>query len=195
MTVSEALTGPGQVRASSSCLAVSRARLMQAQIEFDSIDVRAESPVCRCGDGQPDSAGPCDDENSCGGDGCDGKCQAETGYVCSGSPSVCTAVVPCKCGDVIQEVLTLCTANDACSEAQTIQTYAITSDATRFRGRGNLAMATASDWAQNLCNTPRYQTHAADSRASTHTTCLSCGNSSSKDVWFRWTSAGIATLH
>ncbi|HET9991407.1 MAG TPA: DUF4215 domain-containing protein, partial [Kofleriaceae bacterium] len=51
-----------------------------------------------CGDGTVDTLEGCDDHNSTTGDGCDARCQIETGYACTGAPSTCHAIV---CGDGI----------------------------------------------------------------------------------------------
>src|SRR5437762_4280402 len=52
-----------------------------------------------CGNGVVESGETCDDGNPTGnaasGDGCSTTCQIETGWTCTGSPSVCTPV----CGD------------------------------------------------------------------------------------------------
>ncbi|MFO1520208.1 MAG: DUF4215 domain-containing protein [bacterium] len=49
--------------------------------------------LARCGDGfifnGPGGSEACDDGNSNAGDGCSDTCQVETGWVCSGEPSVC----------------------------------------------------------------------------------------------------------
>ena len=51
-----------------------------------------------CGDGvvsnNPNAGEQCDDGNLIDGDGCNSSCQIETGYSCSGSPSVCTITPP-----------------------------------------------------------------------------------------------------
>jgi cysteine-rich repeat protein len=49
-----------------------------------------------CGDGTVDSLEGCDDHNATVGDGCDARCQIETGYACTGTPSTCHAIT---CGD------------------------------------------------------------------------------------------------
>ena len=46
--------------------------------------------VNKCGNGQLDGAETCDDGNTAGGDGCSAQCTVETGYMCTGTPSVCT---------------------------------------------------------------------------------------------------------
>ena len=42
-----------------------------------------------------DQVNLCDDGNGVDGDGCDELCHIETGYTCTGSPSVCVS----ECGD------------------------------------------------------------------------------------------------
>lgn len=42
-----------------------------------------------CGNGRTEVAESCDDTNSTAGDGCNASCQVETGWTCSGTPSVC----------------------------------------------------------------------------------------------------------
>jgi cysteine-rich repeat protein len=48
-----------------------------------------------CGDGQVSGAEACDDGNQVSADGCNQSCDIETGYLCTGEPSVCTT----QCGD------------------------------------------------------------------------------------------------
>ena len=48
-----------------------------------------------CGDGIIDGTEVCDDGGTVPGDGCDGVCQLELGWNCTGAPSVCSEV----CGD------------------------------------------------------------------------------------------------
>jgi cysteine-rich repeat protein len=45
-----------------------------------------------CGDGQIQAAETCDDGDNTSGDGCSAICKVETGYHCSGAPSVCTLI-------------------------------------------------------------------------------------------------------
>ena len=49
-----------------------------------------------CGDGVVVPPEQCDDRNTVAGDGCSPTCRIETGFACSGSPSIC---VPTICGD------------------------------------------------------------------------------------------------
>lgn len=46
-------------------------------------------PPSVCGDGVIEGSETCDDDNVDAGDGCSDVCATETGYVCTGSPSVC----------------------------------------------------------------------------------------------------------
>lgn len=47
-----------------------------------------------CGNAALDSLESCDDGNTAAGDGCSQNCAIETGYACSGTPSVCSALPP-----------------------------------------------------------------------------------------------------
>lgn len=46
--------------------------------------------IVACGDGTVDADEECDDSGVVNGDGCSYKCMVEPGFVCSGSPSVCS---------------------------------------------------------------------------------------------------------
>jgi cysteine-rich repeat protein len=54
----------------------------------------SDSRCITCGDGIVDPGEQCDDGNAAPGDGCDATCQQESGFVCTGEPSRCTATVP-----------------------------------------------------------------------------------------------------
>jgi fibro-slime domain-containing protein len=56
--------------------------------------------IVRCGDGLVAASEGCDDGNTMDGDGCSSRCRLETGFKCSGAPSVCSATT---CGDGIKE--------------------------------------------------------------------------------------------
>ena len=47
-------------------------------------------PTIDCGDNNLDSGETCDDGNTINGDGCSATCTIESGYSCSGTPSICT---------------------------------------------------------------------------------------------------------
>jgi len=69
-----------------------------------------------CGDGLITGSETCDDSNTTNGDGCASTCQVESGYACTGTPSVCTTV----CGNGIRTGSETCddgntTNNDGCS--------------------------------------------------------------------------------
>jgi len=48
-----------------------------------------------CGDGAIGGTENCDDMNTQGADGCSANCQVESGYICSGMPSVCGDINEC----------------------------------------------------------------------------------------------------
>jgi cysteine-rich repeat protein len=58
-------------------------------VDAGPIDDGAVEPVCGDGIIQADLDEVCDDGDTAGGDGCDGDCQEETGFVCVEEPSVC----------------------------------------------------------------------------------------------------------
>ncbi|MFL5321649.1 MAG: DVUA0089 family protein [Myxococcaceae bacterium] len=75
-----------------------------------------------CGNGQLQTDEQCDDGNRQNGDGCSSNCQKESGYSCSGTPSVCTT----RCGDGVKAPSEGCddgnTSNgDGCSGTCTVE--------------------------------------------------------------------------
>jgi cysteine-rich repeat protein len=75
-----------------------------------------------CGDGIVGGAEQCDDNNTTSGDGCSGTCTIESGYICTGVPSVCTAI----CGDGVKVSTEACddsntTSGDGCSGTCTVE--------------------------------------------------------------------------
>jgi len=81
--------------------------------------------VCKaavCGDGIISGTETCDDGNIFNNDGCSTTCTVQTGYTCTGSPSVCVTT----CGDGKRAGLETCddgntTAGDGCSATCTVQ--------------------------------------------------------------------------
>ncbi|MEZ4311432.1 MAG: DUF4215 domain-containing protein, partial [Polyangiaceae bacterium] len=72
--------------------------------------------ISACGNGIIAGTETCDDGNTTAGDGCSATCAPETGYTCTGTPSVCTTV----CGDSIKAGAEQCddgntAAGDCCS--------------------------------------------------------------------------------
>ena len=61
------------------------------------------TPSSVCGDGRIEGDETCDDGGATSSDGCDALCRVETGFTCTGAPSVCTgcpaAECPASCGD------------------------------------------------------------------------------------------------
>ena len=62
-------------------------------------DVRFD--ITQCGDGVREGTEACDDGNTTFDDGCSSSCQVESGWYCSGSPSVCTILPAGTCGDPV----------------------------------------------------------------------------------------------
>jgi cysteine-rich repeat protein len=58
-------------------------------------DAQGDAPTATCGDGAIALLETCDDGNTAAGDGCSDTCATETGFTCTGTPSVCTTT----CGD------------------------------------------------------------------------------------------------
>jgi cysteine-rich repeat protein len=67
-------------------------------------DAQADTGTPGCGDGEIVGAEQCDDGNQEDGDGCSSSCQVETGWQCTGEPSVCET----DCGDGIVAGTELC---------------------------------------------------------------------------------------
>jgi cysteine-rich repeat protein len=59
-------------------------------VDGDTCTSICTAPVC--GDGYVSSGETCDDGNTAGTDGCSAVCAVETGYSCSGTPSVCDVI-------------------------------------------------------------------------------------------------------
>jgi cysteine-rich repeat protein len=81
-----------------------------------------EGCVAVCGNGIVEAGETCDDGNTSGGDGCFSTCTVESGFNCTGSPSVCTGI----CGDGVVVAGQACddgnTNNgDGCSSACTVE--------------------------------------------------------------------------
>jgi cysteine-rich repeat protein len=68
------------------------------ETDCDAFDDTFNNGSCPdCPNGVVDGGETCDDGNTDDGDGCDSICLVETGYECTGNPSVCTPI----CGDTI----------------------------------------------------------------------------------------------
>jgi cysteine-rich repeat protein len=79
-------------------------------------------PPGECGDSMLSAGETCDDGNLTDGDGCDGTCQTESGFACTGEPSVCTA----DCGDGLVAASEGCddgndTSGDGCDESCNVE--------------------------------------------------------------------------
>ncbi len=60
------------------------------------VEASSSSAISECGNGIVEPGETCDDGNTYYGDGCNGECQIEPGWSCSGEPTVC---VPGACGN------------------------------------------------------------------------------------------------
>ena len=87
-----------------------------------SLSVFLRSPVC--GDGAIAGSEACDDGNTTSGDGCSATCTTESGYTCSGMPSMCTN--GSECGNSMLDVNENCddgnmSSGDGCSATCTTE--------------------------------------------------------------------------
>lgn len=86
-----------------------------------STTITCVAPPLTCGNGTLESGETCDDRNVVSGDGCSALCATETGYTCTGAPSVCTKNP--VCGNGTQEGAEECddgnaVNTDACNECK-----------------------------------------------------------------------------
>ncbi len=58
---------------------------------IDDVGFYQSSPIC--GDGVVEASEACDDGNSMPGDGCDGTCRIESGFVCTNAGQLCTHIL------------------------------------------------------------------------------------------------------
>jgi len=79
-----------------------------------------------CGNGVVESGEQCDDGNVASGDGCQSNCTVQSGYQCTGSPSVCTAEEPGNCGNAIVDSGEDCDGGPCCTESCTFRTSTTT---------------------------------------------------------------------
>lgn len=87
------------------------------------LDEDAAAMSATCGDGSIGAGEACDDGNASDGDGCGPSCEVESGFVCTGEPSVCSKT----CGDGLVDAPETCddgnlTPGDGCSPACVIET-------------------------------------------------------------------------
>lgn len=116
--------------------------------------------VAQCGDGLIDASEQCDDGNFSNGDGCSSSCTVESGYECSGTPSVCNLkpvltvnVVGSAFGHVTSNdgVFNSCTGNctHAYASGTTITLVAATTGGT-FAGWSGACAGTGACVIQNI---------------------------------------------
>ncbi|AKF82896.1 EGF domain-containing protein [Myxococcus fulvus 124B02] len=73
-------------------------RLRAVLLAIYQVDAVETSVRPFCGDGLIGGSEDCDDGNQLSGDGCDSVCEVESGYTCSGEPSVCVDIDECALG-------------------------------------------------------------------------------------------------
>ena len=104
-----------QYRTESSPQTVDSGQCFVVQARYPEIsEIINSDEVCLdpvCGDGVIEGAETCDDNNTASGDGCSDICQEESGWTCTGEPSVCTEV----CGDGVIEGAETCDDNNTAS--------------------------------------------------------------------------------
>jgi cysteine-rich repeat protein len=142
-----------------------------------------------CGDGIIDAGEQCDDANTINNDGCSATCNIETGYICTGTPSVCMAV----CGDGIVASSEGCDDGnglngDGCNSSCNIEPGFICT------GSPSVCVSTAP--ANNDCSgaislSAISGTIQGDNALATNSpvTAPSCQASWQKDIWYKFTIA------
>ncbi len=76
---------------------IDKVKLYNRVLSLTEIETEYENylvPIC--GDGNIDDGEVCDDSDQQSGDGCSSSCQIESGWTCSGQPSVCTEIRECN---------------------------------------------------------------------------------------------------
>jgi cysteine-rich repeat protein len=68
---------------------------LDANPNQEDVDKDGQGDACDCGDGVIAAVEDCDDMNVANGDGCSSSCVVESGWSCTGTPSVCKTI----CGD------------------------------------------------------------------------------------------------
>ncbi|MEO8841141.1 MAG: DUF4215 domain-containing protein [Kofleriaceae bacterium] len=94
-----------------------------SDLDFGPYTFEIEAGHGTCGNGTIDFGETCDDHNTATGDGCDDTCHVQTGYACTGTPSMCVAT----CGNGALDDGETCddhnqTANDGCSSTCQVET-------------------------------------------------------------------------
>ena len=111
-----------------------------------------ESNPALCGNGAINGTEACDDGDTTGGDGCSATCTVETGYTCTGTPSVCTMTQ---------------TANGTCA-APTVLTLTAMNNNLVGTGTGDTATSTTDNIPEDDCDA--FGTGAAKDQIWTFTT-------------------------
>jgi Mg-chelatase subunit ChlD len=74
-----------------------------------------------CGDGLIGSLETCDDGDAASGDGCDSTCHVETGWSCTGQPSICTTINPTLSGSCGIDMLLVIDSSGSISSSELTQ--------------------------------------------------------------------------
>ncbi|MDD5470029.1 MAG: DUF4215 domain-containing protein [Candidatus Peribacteraceae bacterium] len=117
--------------------------------------VSSFSSAPRCGDGFITSTERCDDGNTANSDGCSSTCTVESGWSCSGVPSVCTTL----CGDGIKAGAEACDdgnliSKDGCSNICQLETLSSSSSSTS----SSLSQSSSVASARPICGNNRLET-------------------------------------
>lgn len=72
----------------------------QIDADFCSNQCTLPVPPATCGNGNVEAGETCDDADTSSGDGCSATCAIESGFSCTGEPSVCTPDPVCGNGDI-----------------------------------------------------------------------------------------------
>ncbi|HKZ49973.1 MAG TPA: DUF4215 domain-containing protein, partial [Candidatus Nanoarchaeia archaeon] len=88
------------------------------------IDGKCKGVVAVCGNGAPEAPETCDDGGTASGDGCSSTCTIESGYTCTGTPSVCTTIA---CGNGVLQLGEFCddgniNSGDGCTSTCAVET-------------------------------------------------------------------------
>jgi cysteine-rich repeat protein len=147
--------------------------------------------LATCGNGLVEAGETCDDGNLAAGDGCSPTCGVETGFICTGNPSVCTAT----CGDGIVAGGEQCddgnvSAGDGCSATCSVEPG--------FICTGSPSVCTPGAPINDECNNAIIISSVSGTASGDNSTASnsagaptpSCQGLWQKDLWYRFTLTG-----